>query len=784
MENIQEKEAYTIPENDKHHPSKLKRKRKFPFSKAIFFESLKSNWKNILGVGGANAILMIIIVGILSTLNINATSDALSGLFDSAGTESTVKSGAISYYQAYDTLSSGYDTLGESLDTLKKAVSQAVSSVNDSTTKTSMDALRTAYNLSYRLASGDEAAKKKAALSTATELGVTTVNSSSSSDSEKAVSIRTLKAYLAVYSEDTSKAHETIMKEIMPGVLGDTLEEQFKLSKEDKAACVSIVEKAINDYYVSGTETKSLDMISYEGAFSLGKILVSYEGDETYKVAFENMENGYREDTSKFISNLDYRNTVICQSVETLFFDTLEDSAYYAYLPSFTVDYQTSELGWPLSFVETGEKDNNGNPIVLRVEVKSYMPESFVEINGGLGTPATIVQKMRKEALTGTPYTDEEIAKAKEDASEALKMLKTDVTTFMSIYTNRTSGFDNPYFHDGARDKDAIEEAAIDKVVTMAKETYLKTYNEEYGTNYDDITAIDGRKTGLSGQTILDTVNGYAVSGISTYKRAYAEKIKNGYSQTDSMLIATSLGGRGIMDQLPSDVNDSLTEMGGMNTYAIIAGKIGFAIACLLIPMVYTVMLSTSLVSQKIENGSLAFTFSTPITRESFIFTEGAFLVFAQVVMGILLYVGSLLARVIGIAAGSPDIATSLPINQFSYYALGNFLVTLAVSAVTFFASAYFNKSGYSLGVGGGFVVFSFLCSILGLFGSSAIPGTIRIDSMNFFNYLTLISLFDPLAVMNGNMDTYWLKLIGLLVISVIGYVAGNVIFKKKDLPL
>lgn len=784
MENIKAQGTYTIPENDKHHPSKLKRKRKFPFSKAIFFESLKSNWKNILGVGGANAILMIIIIGILSTLNINATSDALSGLLDSAGTESAVKSGAISYYQAYDTLSSGYDELGESLETLKGAVSTAVSSVSDSSTKTSMDALRTAYNLAYRIASGDEAAKKKAALQAATETGMAVINSGSQSDSEKEVSIRTLKAYLSVYSEDTSKSHESIMKEIMPGVIGETLEKQFNLSKDDKDSCVSIVSKAISDYYQTDSETKSLDMISYESAFSLGKILVSYQGDETYKVAFEAMENGYRDDTSKFISNLDYRNNVICSSVETLFFDTLEDSAYYAYLPTFTVDYQTSELGWPLSYVETGEKDTNGNPVVLKIEVKSYLPDSFVEINGGLGTPATIVQKMRKEALTGEPYTDEEIKKAKEDASEALKTLKNDVTSFMAIYTNRTSGVDNPYYHDGARDKEAIEEAAIDKVVTLAKDTYLKTYNEEYGTNYADITDIDGRKTGLSGQTILDTVNGYAVSGISTYKKAYQEKLKSGYSQTDSMLIATSLGGRGIMDQLPSDVNDSLTEMGGMNTYAIIAGKIGFAVACLLIPMVYTVMLSTSLVSQKIENGSLAFTFSTPITRESFIFTEGAFLVFAQVVMSILLYFGSLLARIIGIAAGSPDIATSLPIDQFSYYALGNFLVTLAVSAVTFLASAYFNKSGFSLGVGGGFVVLSFLCAILGLFGSSAMPGTIRIDSMNFFNYLSLISLFDPLAVMDGNLDTYWLKLIGLVVIAIIGYVAGNVVFKKKDLPL
>lgn len=772
--------TYLVDESSLESKPKIKKKRTFPFSKAIFFESLKGNWKTLLSVGAANGLLMIIIVGILSTLNINATSQSMKNLFDSAGTETTVKSGAISYYQAFDTVSEGYDTLDSTINTLSASLERALEMVNDSSLENQMSRLRLLYNGTYSLTSGDEATKKETAKSTAISSGVALIEANSSySKEEKEVASLMIRKYFEVYAEDTSISHKTIMTDIMPKVIKEYIGSRFALKDEDVTKVSSIIDNAFDSYLNKGNQAK---YVAVETTLKLCESLISYVSEVSFAPLFDNVLDVYESDKEKFVTDLDYRSSVYSDSITSLFFNTLEDTAYYSYLPTFTVNYKTSELGWPIAYIGTGEYNDDGSEKFKVVEIKSYHPERFEEVEGGLGTPATIVQKMHKEALTGTSYTNEEIVKAKDAASKDINLIKDDVKDFMGVYINRNDT--NPYYHDGARDEDAIEEYAIDTVISLAKEEFLKTFNEKYGTSYTDVLEIDGKEGGLSGQVISDTIMSYANSGVSTYKKAYKEKLKAGYGQKDAMLVATVIAGRGIMDQLPTAVNDSLTELGGMNTYGIITGKVGFAIACLLIPMVYSVMLATSLVSQKVENGSLAFTFSTPITRNAFIVTEGTFLIFAQVVMGAILYLGSLIARIIGIIAGSPDIATSLPLDQFTYYALGNFFVTLGVSGVAFLASAYFNKSGLSLGVGGGFVVFSFLCSILGLFGSPAIPGTVRINSMNFFNYLTPISFFDPLAIMDGNIALYWYKLIGLFALTILGYGLGNFLFKKKDLPL
>ena len=94
-----------------------------------------------------------------------------------------------------------------------------------------------------------------------------------------------------------------------------------------------------------------------------------------------------------------------------------------------------------------------------------------------------------------------------------------------------------------------------------------------------------------------------------------------------------------------------------------------------------------------------------------------------------------------------------------------------------------FNKTKYAIGVGGGISIFFLVSSILGLFGSEVMPLALRIDSMNFFNYLTIIRLFDVQSILDGTSTFYYL-LIPLLAISVVTYLVGCVVFTKKDLPL
>ena len=114
---------------------------------------------------------------------------------------------------------------------------------------------------------------------------------------------------------------------------------------------------------------------------------------------------------------------------------------------------------------------------------------------------------------------------------------------------------------------------------------------------------------------------------------------------------------------------------------------------------------------------------------------------------------------------------------------LGAFLVLFALSGVCFFASCLFNRSKYSMSLGGGLSMFALVSTMLGLFGSEIIPSVIRLDALNYFNYVSIITMFDVVSIVDGT-DAFLWKFCILAAVGVVGYVIGSGIFKKKDLPL
>ena len=171
------------------------------------------------------------------------------------------------------------------------------------------------------------------------------------------------------------------------------------------------------------------------------------------------------------------------------------------------------------------------------------------------------------------------------------------------------------------------------------------------------------------------------------------------------------------------------------------------------------------------------------IKRKTIIVSKAIYLIFAITSMYILLFLFALIAREIGIAIGGVDFIESLTIKDLFFYTVGSFSVSLAISGICFLSSSIFNKTKYSIGVGGGISVFFLVSSILGLFGSEVMPLALRIDSMNFFNYLTIIRLFDVQSILDET-NTFFYLLIPLLAISVVTYLIGCIVFTKKDLPL
>jgi ABC-2 type transport system permease protein len=402
-----------------------------------------------------------------------------------------------------------------------------------------------------------------------------------------------------------------------------------------------------------------------------------------------------------------------------------------------------------------------------------------------MGTTSTMLEKMHKEILTGSGYTDAEIQDAKNKADENLGQLRSELSSFMDDFLHRGSDGTNSYYDGKSLNHDALVSRVVTVVDDAARKQVVDAYNESHDVKVQSVDEITAENFMMDGNTLMALVQGYASSGIASYDSYYQQALsKSDYSRTDAMLVALVKGSRGVVDQLPTKVDESLVEMGGMNTYGIIVGVVAFGIATLLIPMVYTILLSNNLVAQKVESGSLAFTLSTPTTRNSFIFTEATYLLYSELVMGLALLLAAVFSQLVGVAAGGSDLTESLSLHDIGFYALGNFMVTVGISGICFLASCHFNKTNLAIGAGGGLTIFFFICSILGLFGTKAIPATVRIDAMGFFNYLTIDSLFDPIAVMEGNAFQYWFKLLWLLVIAGVTYTLGAVDFCHKDLPL
>ena len=120
------------------------------------------------------------------------------------------------------------------------------------------------------------------------------------------------------------------------------------------------------------------------------------------------------------------------------------------------------------------------------------------------------------------------------------------------------------------------------------------------------------------------------------------------------------------------------------------------------------------------------------------------------------------------------------------------------ISGICFGASCFFNKQTYSIAVGGGICVLSFICCILGLFGNEAFVAVgIGVKAMYYFNYLSVFHLIDTPSMSNFSNALFgdsedltfysfnWIWEIAiLLVIGLVFAYIGSRRFIKKDLPL
>lgn len=320
-----------------------------------------------------------------------------------------------------------------------------------------------------------------------------------------------------------------------------------------------------------------------------------------------------------------------------------------------------------------------------------------------------------------------------------------------------------------------VSEEAVDEMIkTLSSYGVDRAKYDSFGYNYENVKKL-ARNTVITYSNRLEyelseLEKKYAAGGFAS-----EEEYKAAAEKTNADLIKDISGS--LLDSLPSEVSDALEDIGQADLYTLIVGSIFYKLAGLLLPIIYMIMASNNLISGQVDSGSMAYVLSTSIKRKTVAFTQAVYLVGSLLAMFLLTTAtGCVCLAIVGTDIG-------LTYGKLLLLNLGAFLVLFALSGLNFFTSCYFDRSKRSMAIGGGLSIFALVAAMLGLFGSPVIPKVVRLDSLNHFNYTTIISMFDVVSIMDGTTVFVW-KFAILATLGLIGLIAGSLKFTKKDLPL
>lgn len=232
-----------------------------------------------------------------------------------------------------------------------------------------------------------------------------------------------------------------------------------------------------------------------------------------------------------------------------------------------------------------------------------------------------------------------------------------------------------------------------------------------------------------------------------------------------------------LLSSLPSEVSDALQEVGQLDLFSLVVGSIFYKLAGLLLPIIFMIMASNNLISGQVDSGSMAYILSTSTKRRTVVFTQAVYLIGSLFCMFSL----STITGCVCLSLIKADV--DLTYTKLIYLNLGAFFVLFCLSGLCFLTSCWFDRSKRSMAIGGGLSIFALVAAMLGLFGSQVIPSVVRLDSLNYFNWATIISLFDVISIIDGT-NTFIYKYAILFGLGLIGYIVGSERFIKKDLPL
>lgn len=183
-------------------------------------------------------------------------------------------------------------------------------------------------------------------------------------------------------------------------------------------------------------------------------------------------------------------------------------------------------------------------------------------------------------------------------------------------------------------------------------------------------------------------------------------------------------------------------------------------------PLVFLVLLANRLVARYVDRGSMAYLLATPNRRTRIILTQAAVLLLCTLVL--VIYVTGLCC-----AVGQALFPGGLDVGKFLLLNAGWLGLLIFLGGLCFCASCLFDDTKLSYGVGAGLCIAFLLIQMLSQAG----------EKFEALRYATPLTLFDPSRIIAGEEQAVWMFLI-LYAAGILFYVAGLLIFRRRDLPL
>jgi ABC-2 type transport system permease protein len=181
--------------------------------------------------------------------------------------------------------------------------------------------------------------------------------------------------------------------------------------------------------------------------------------------------------------------------------------------------------------------------------------------------------------------------------------------------------------------------------------------------------------------------------------------------------------------------------------------------------MVFYVIQGNNLIAKQVDDTSIVYVLSAPVTRTKLIITQGVYLIFSLAVLFLgILVTGSVVLSGFG----------NFNFNAYLNLVMLTFLLCTAIAMLSFFLSVAFCDTKLGTALGTGVPIALLIISMLGGAGG---------DSTKWLKQVSPFGWIDSVKIVNGDISTWWMYIVFTGIIVVL-FIASIAVFNKKRLPI